>query len=189
MSSVMKRGKNMHPWHDVPIGKKFPQEINAVVEIPKGSRNKYELDKKIGMIRLDRTIYSSVLYPGDYGFVPQTMWEDKDPMDILILNRFPSFPLVIMGARPIGLMKMVDEKESDDKIIAVPVSDPFYKTIKEISELPPHTKREIKHFFEIYKELQHKSVKVNKFMGRNYALSALKKAQKLYQKKYKKEKR
>lgn len=185
----MKRGKNMHPWHDVPIGKKFPQEINAVVEIPKGSRNKYELDKKIGMIRLDRTIYSSVLYPGDYGFVPQTMWEDKDPMDILILNRFPSFPLVIMGARPIGLMKMVDEKESDDKIIAVPVSDPFYKTIKEISELPPHTKREIKHFFEIYKELQHKSVKVNKFMGRNYALSALKKAQKLYQKKYKKEKR
>jgi len=174
----------MNPWHDVNIGKNCPKVVNAIVEIPMGSRNKYEFEKETGLIRLDRTLFSSVLYPGDYGFIPKTLWEDNDPLDILILTRFPSYPLVVIEAKPIGVVNMVDENESDDKILAIPTGDPFFRDIEDISELAHHTMREIRHFFEIYKELQDKVVRVQRFLGKKEAFETIEKGRELYEKKF-----
>ena len=174
----------MDPWKDIETGRKVPEIVNAIVEIPMGSRNKYEFDKKTSLIRLDRVVYSSVSYPGDYGFIPQTLWEDGDPLDVLIITRFPSHPLVIMEVRPIGVMNLIDDSERDDKIIAVPVGDPFFENIKDIDELSPHILEEITNFFEIYKQLQKKTVKVERLLNREEAYKSIEHGMKLFKERF-----
>jgi inorganic pyrophosphatase len=132
--------------------------VTAVVEIPSGSRNKYELDKESGLIRLDRVLYSAVHYPGDYGFIPRTLAEDGDPCDILVLLNEPTFPGCQIDARPIGVLRMLDRGEPDDKVLAVPAHDPFYGEYFDIADIPQHYLREVEHFFHIYKDLEGKRI-------------------------------
>jgi inorganic pyrophosphatase len=141
----------------LPIGDTAPEEINVVVEIPQGSRNKYEYDKGMNVFRLDRALHSPIYYPGDYGFVPQTLAEDDDPLDVLILVIQPTFPGCVVVARPIGLLKMIDDGKPDDKILAVPVGEPAYNDVYTQSQIFAHTLRTISHFFETYKLLEGKS--------------------------------
>ncbi len=170
----------MHPWHDVELGENAPDIVNAIIEIPKGSKAKYELDKKSGLIKMDRILFSSVHYPANYGFIPQTYCEDKDPLDILVLGQEVGVPLCIMRAKPIGVMKMVDQGEADDKIIAVHADDPEFSHINTLDELPPHRIREIRRFFEDYKTLENKIVKVEEFFDHDEALRIIAAATELY---------
>ena len=176
----------MHPWHDVNVGKQAPKIITAIIEVPKGSKSKYELDKDTGLMRLDRILYSSVVYPANYGFIPQTYCDDHDPLDILVLSQEPAIPLCLMRAKPIGVMKMLDQGEHDDKIIAVHVDDPEYNYYNSIEELSPHRMREVKRFFEDYKVLEKKSVQVKNFMGVKEAYKIINDSIKQYQKVFKK---
>ncbi|MBX7232725.1 MAG: inorganic diphosphatase [Bdellovibrionales bacterium] len=171
----------MHPWHDVEIGELIPGQVTAVIEVPKGSKTKYELDKKSGLIKVDRVLFSSVHYPANYGFIPQTYCDDHDPLDILVLGQESVVPLAIMQAKPIGVMKMVDQNETDDKIIAVHLNDPEYSHYNSIGELPPHRLTEVKRFFEDYKVLEKKSVVVERFLDRDEALQIISKAIEMYQ--------
>jgi len=175
----------MHPWHDVDIGDESPKIITAVIEVPKGSKAKYELDKKSGLIKIDRVLYSSVHYPANYGFIPQTYCDDHDPLDILVLGQVEAVPLSLMRARPIGVMKMIDQGEADDKIISVHADDPEYSHIQEISELPPHRLKEIKQFFEEYKNLENKIVSVDDFLDRSAAEKIILESIELYRLKFK----
>lgn len=143
-----------HPWHDISPGNESPKIVNAIIEIPRDSQQKYELDKESGILRLDRFLYSAVYYPGDYGFIPQTLWEDGDPMDIIILTNRPVYPLTLVRSRVIGVIRMIDDKELDDKIIGVYDSDPRYSEYNSLEDIPKHVIAELKHFFETYKELQ-----------------------------------
>jgi inorganic pyrophosphatase len=147
-------------WHDLSPGRTPPEEVTAVVEIPRGSRNKYELDKKSGLFRLDRVLFSAVHYPGDYGLIPRTLAEDGDPLDILVIVNEPTFPGCQIDCRPIGVLKLLDRGEPDDKILAVPSNDPFYGEYFDIADLPGHYLREVEHFFHIYKDLEGKRVEV-----------------------------
>lgn len=140
----------------LPIGENSPEEINVVVEIPEKSRNKYEYDKSLDIFRLDRALHSPIFYPGDYGFVPQTLALDDDPLDVLILTIEPTFVGCLVVARPIGLLKMLDEGKEDDKILAVPVGEPSFEGIHNYTQIFPHTIRKIQHFFETYKLLEGK---------------------------------
>jgi len=169
-----------NPWHDVEPGPGAPEEIMAVIEVPKGSKTKYELDKKTGLIRVDRILYSSVQYPANYGFIPQTYCEDNDPLDILVLGQEAVYPLSILTAIPIGLMKMIDQGEADDKIIAVHAHDPEYSHYRNIDELPPHRMTEVQRFFEDYKALENKKVFVERFLSREEAIKSIEAARKLY---------
>ena len=172
----------MHPWHDVALNAENPTEIvPAVIEIPRGSKIKYELDKKSGLIRVDRILFSSVHYPANYGFIPQTLGEDHDPLDILVLGQEPVNPLTIMNARPIGLMKMIDQGEDDDKIIAVHVDDPEYSFYQSIADLPPHRMQEVERFFSDYKLLEKKKVDVQGFLNANAARRSIEEAMQRYQ--------
>ncbi len=175
----------MNPWHDVSAGR-IPKEFNAIIEIPKGSKNKYELDKKTGLLKLDRTLYSPVYYPGDYGFIPKTWWYDNDPLDVLVFSSHPVYPLTLLRARPIGLIKMIDNKQKDFKILAVPVGDPNYRQFRDLKDIPKHTLKEIEHFFNIYKELQNIKCKVAKFQGKSAAEKVIMQAANLYEEKYSK---
>lgn len=166
----------MHPWHDVKHGENFPELIPAIIEVPKGSKNKYELDKETGMIRVDRVLFSSMQYPANYGFIPRTYCEDHDPLDVLVLGQEPVFPLSIMVCRPIGVMKMIDQGEADDKIIAVHANDPEYCHYRKIEDLAPHRMKEVKRFFEEYKNLENKTVLVEKFLGPEDARVIIQKA-------------
>jgi len=150
----------IHPWHDLPAGPRPPEQVTAVVEIPTGSRNKYELDKNNGLFRLDRVLYSAVTYPGDYGLIPRTLHEDGDPLDVLVLVEEPTFTGCQIDARPIGVLKMLDRGEPDDKVLAVPWHDPRYEEYSDISELPQHYLKEIEHFFLIYKDLEGRRVEI-----------------------------
>lgn len=170
----------MHPWHDVDPGADAPETVTAIIEVPKGSKTKYELDKKNGLIRVDRILFSSAHYPANYGFIPRTYGEDHDPLDILVLGQESVVPLTIMNAKPIGLMKMLDQGEADDKVIAVHSNDPEYSYYESIDQLAPHRALEIRAFFEDYKRLEGKSVVVEKFLGPADARRAVKAAMELY---------
>jgi inorganic pyrophosphatase len=148
----------IHPWRDLPPGRHPPEEVTALIEIPSGSRNKYELDKDSGLMRLDRVLYSAVHYPGDYGFIPRTLHEDGDPCDILVLVNEPTFPGCQIDARPIGVLMMRDRGEPDDKILAVPSNDPYYAEYFDIADIPQHYLKEVEHFFHIYKDLEGRRV-------------------------------
>lgn len=150
----------IHAWRDLSPGKHAPELVQAVVEIPRGSRNKYELDKESGLLRLDRVLYSAVVYPGDYGFIPRTLAEDGDPCDILVRINEPTFPGCLIDARPIGVLRMLDKGDPDDKILAVPAHDPFHGEYFDIADLPQHYLNEIEHFFAIYKDLEGRRVQV-----------------------------
>ncbi|PIR21340.1 MAG: inorganic pyrophosphatase [Deltaproteobacteria bacterium CG11_big_fil_rev_8_21_14_0_20_47_16] len=173
-----------HPWHDVEIGKKAPHEFQAVVEIPKGGKVKYELDKPSGLLRVDRVLHSSVMYPANYGFIPQTLGDDHDPLDVLVLMQEPVVPLSILRVRPIGMMRMKDQGENDEKIICVHLDDPEYNGYTAIKQLPPHRLLEVQRFFEDYKKLEKKKVVVRDFQGPKEAIATVKTAMAAYQKKY-----
>ena len=177
-----------HPCHDITYGKKAPWEVQAIIEVPKDCSLKYELDKESGLMRLDRALYSAVYYPGDYGFIPRTYWEDSDPLDILIISNFSTYPGTIVNARPIGIIDMYDGSERDDKIIAVHASDPRFKDFRTLKDVPEHMLLEIKHFFETYKQLQKKKVKVLNFKGVEAAHKCIRRGIKLYEKEFGKKK-
>lgn len=177
----------MNPWHDVSLKNNIPNQFPAIIEIPKGSKVKYELDKETGLIRVDRILFSSVHYPANYGFIPQTFCEDNDPLDVLVLGQEPVYPMSIMIAIPIGLLKMSDQGEEDDKIIAVHAHDPEFNHYKSIKDLPPHRLSELKNFFEDYKALEEKEVIVEEFLDAQDAKDCLKRAIELYKNQYKKE--
>jgi inorganic pyrophosphatase len=165
-----------HPWHDTHPGYRAPEFVNGIIEIPQNSRAKYELDKESGLLKLDRVLYSAMYYPANYGFIPQTYSDDKDPLDILVLSQVNVVPLCMVPARVIGVMHMLDQGEADDKIIAVAEYDMSVNHIKDISELPKHFFREIKNFFEDYKKLEHKTSVVEEFQGREVAMDIVTKA-------------
>jgi inorganic pyrophosphatase len=151
----------IHPWHDVNPGNKLPQEFDCVIEIPSGSSVKYELDKPSGLIRLDRVLYSAVYYPANYGFIPQTLAEDDDPLDVLVFCQESVVPLTIMHARTVGLMTMIDQGKPDHKIIAVATGDPEFDSYREAEEMPSHRLLMLRRFFQDYKLLEHKAVEVD----------------------------
>ena len=159
----------IHPWHDVTPGEEMPLEFNAVIEIPFGSSVKYELDKESGLIKLDRVLYSAVYYPANYGFIPQTLAEDDDPLDVLVLCQETVVPLTLIHARTIGLMTMIDAGKKDHKIIAVASYDPEFNSYREASEMPPHRLTMLRRFFQDYKLLEGKAVEVDEIQPANKA--------------------
>jgi inorganic pyrophosphatase len=150
----------MTNYLSLPVGDAAPNEVNAVIEIPRGNTNKYEYDKQLHVFRLDRNLYSAVHYPGDYGFIPSTLAADGDPLDVLVLVDAPSFTGCVMTVRPIGVLKMIDQGKEDEKILALGLDNPIYKGVTEYSELYPHLLREIEHFFSVYKELEAKTTRI-----------------------------
>jgi inorganic pyrophosphatase len=169
-----------HPWHSLDVGKNAPEIVNAMIEIPMGSKVKYELDKVSGLIKVDRILYGAVYYPANYGFIPQTYCDDDDPLDILVLCQEAVYPRSIMEAKVIGSMAMIDGGAEDNKIIAVTTSDPAFAHYSDISQLPEFMLAELKKFFEDYKKLEKKEVKIEDFMGRVDAVRSVKEALKMY---------
>jgi inorganic pyrophosphatase len=163
----------MHAWHDVTPGEDLPAEFTAVIEIPRGSSVKYELDKETGLLRLDRMLHSAVYYPANYGFVPQTLAEDDDPLDVLVLCQEPVDPLTLVQARAIGLMTMIDGGKKDHKILAIAVHDPEFNSFHEASELPPHRLAMIRRFFQDYKLLEGKAVEVDELTSAKTAFPVI----------------
>jgi inorganic pyrophosphatase len=171
----------MHPWHDCYVDDaQVESAFPVIIEVPKGSTNKYELDKETGFLRLDRVLYSAVYYPADYGFIPRTFSDDGDPLDALVLGQEPVHPLTIVEARAIGVMRMRDEKGIDDKIVAVSVHDPAFADYTDKNQLPAHMLRQIRRFFEDYKVLEHKQVVVEDLMGVADAVRIIRESLELY---------
>ncbi len=173
-----------HPWHGVSPGYEVPDKVMAVIEIPQGSRSKYEIDKDSGLLKLDRVIYSSFIYPVNYGFIPQTLGHDDDPLDILVICSQPIEPLCLVEATVIGNMQMIDQGKKDDKIIAVATHDPTVNFIQDIEGLPRHFFDELKQFFSQYKILENKTVEIDAFQHRKEALPVISEALTLYQEKF-----
>ena len=171
----------MNIWHDIDPKVITPEDFTAVIEISKGSRCKYELDKKSGMLLLDRVLYTATHYPANYGFIPRTYADDGDPLDVLVLCSEQIIPMTLVRVYPIGAMRMIDGGKLDDKIIAVPFSDPTYQGIKSIDELPPHIFDEIMHFFTVYKQLENKQTAVKSLFNYNEAMEIIKTAIKSYE--------
>lgn len=169
----------MNLLHDIDPGTK--EVMNVIIEIPKGSKNKYEIDKHTGVIKLDRVMHSAQDYPFDYGFVPQTLWDDGDALDVVLLTTHPLAPGILVEARPIGIMHMVDGGEPDEKVIAVAASDPRYADVKDITDANQHVLKEIAHFFATYKQIQKKEVQVGAFENRAAAEAAFERGRSLYQ--------
>lgn len=176
----------MNLWHDVPLGDNIPNEINVIIEIPKGSNNKYEIDKATGLIKLDRANYSSAAYPFDYGFAPQTLWEDGDALDVIVLTTYPLNVGILVTVRPVAVMEMIDAGESDYKVIAVPVDDKRWDDVNDLPDINTHSLKEFQHFFETYKELKGKPapVEIRGIKGKDEAFAAVTKSIELYQKKF-----
>lgn len=160
-------------WHDVDPELITPEKFVGVVEIPAYSKKKYELDKRTGLLRLDRILYTSTHYPANYGFIPRTYAADGDPLDVLIICSEILDPMVMIELYPIGVIRMMDDDEIDDKIIAIPTHDPTWNFYNNLSELPPHVIHEIEHFFEVYKTLEHKHSAINATLGRDEALTVI----------------
>ena len=175
---------NFHPWHSISPGENSPECVTAIIEIPKGSKAKYELDKDTGLLRLDRMLFSSVMYPANYGFIPQTYCDDYDPLDILVLCSADVYPMCMIEAKVIGVMHMVDNGEQDDKIIAVAKNDMSVNYIEDLSELPPHTMKEIVRFFQDYKALEHKNVTIETLLGKEDAYRVIQESIELYNSTY-----
>lgn len=171
-------------WHDIKRGK--VEEFNVIIECPKASRVKYEIDKESGLIKFDRVLYSPMHYPHNYGFVPQTLWEDADPLDVLVMGHEPVFPATLIKCRPIGVLAMNDSGDDDIKILAVPIADPRFENIKDLKDIEPHLLKEVKHFFKVYKDLQGKKVVVGEWSNKAEAIKAVEKSFKLYDKKFNK---
>jgi inorganic pyrophosphatase len=168
----------MNLLHDLPAG--TPDAMNVIIEIPRGTKNKYEIDKETGLIKLDRVNHTAQAYPFDYGFVPQTLWDDGDALDVVVLTSEPLFPGLLLEVRPVAIMHMIDGGEADEKVIAVPAGDPRFKDIKDVADINQHTLREISHFFATYKQLQNKVVEVGEFEDAAAAQAAFERAVKLY---------
>ena len=176
----------MNLWHDISAGENTPNEINVIIEIPKGSNNKYEIDKDTGLIKLDRANYSTAAYPVDYGFAPQTLWDDGDALDVAVLTTWPLDTGILVNVRPIGVIEMIDNRESDYKVIGVPKDDKRWDDVKSIKDINKHKIEEIVHFFENYKKLngeKHKVV-INGIGNKKEAVSAIRKSIKLYKEKF-----
>lgn len=176
----------MNLLHEISAGKNVPDTINVIIEIPKGSKNKYEIDKETGLIALDRVSHTSQDFPFDYGFMPQSHWEDGDPLDIIVLTTYPLFPGILVKARPVAIAHMIDSGDSDAKIIAVPVDDPRWEPVQDLQDLNKHTLKEIEHFYTTYKNLQNKIVTINGFGDKNEAKQAILRSQALYKEKFQK---
>jgi inorganic pyrophosphatase len=175
----------LHPWHEVSIGNSFPEIVQAIVEIPKGSRAKYEIDKESGLIKLDRVLHGSMVYPTHYGIIPRTLFDDGDPLDVLVITQVPFVPLTLVSVRIIGLMRMIDQNIPDDKLIAVVDKDPACAHIQELSDFSSHFFTELKHFFENYTRLEGKLVQVPEFLGKAEAYESLVKSERMYREKFK----
>jgi len=174
----------MNLWHEISPGKNNPDEVNTIIEINKGSSNKYEIDKETGLIALDRAMHTAQSYPFDYGFVPQTLWDDDDALDVVVLTTYPLAPGILVKVRPVAIMNMIDGGEADDKIIAVPLDDPRWDEVKELKDINKHTLKEIEHFFSTYKKLQKKEVEISGFKGASDAKEAISRSLKLYKEKF-----
>lgn len=172
----------MNLWHDIEPG--TAEETNVIIEIAKFSKNKYEIDKETGLIALDRVMHSAQDYPFDYGFVPKTLWEDGDPLDVVVLTTYPLLSGILVPVRMVAIMNMIDDGESDAKIIAVPKKDPRWDSVKDLNDINPHTIKEIEHFFATYKKVQNKSVEVGGFEGKTAAQEAFLKSRELYAQKF-----
>jgi inorganic pyrophosphatase len=180
----MKEISVSNPWHSVKVGNSAPQIVNTIIEIPKGSKAKYELDKESGLIKLDRVLFSAVHYPANYGFIPRTLGDDNDPLDVLVMCSIDVDPLCMIEAKIIGLMEMIDENEKDDKIIAVANNDISVNYIDDMNMLPPHTTLQLQRFFEDYKKLEHKNVIVDRFLGKEEAYKVIEEGIALYNEKF-----
>lgn len=171
----------MHLLHDIPAGTK--EKMNVIIECPRESKNKYEIDKETGMIALDRALHTAQDFPVEYGFIPQTLWDDGDALDAILLSTYPFAPGILVRARPIAVVKMIDGGESDYKVLGVPVDDPRFANVQDLKDVNPHTLKEIQHFFETYKGLQAKEVVINGFGDRKEAEGAFERACQMYQEK------
>ncbi|MEN8786710.1 MAG: inorganic diphosphatase [Flavobacteriales bacterium] len=169
-----------NPWHKVSIGKETPAVVNGIIEIPKNTRAKYELDKESGMLLMDRVIFSSMHYPANYGFIPQTYCDDKDPLDIMVLSQIDVVPMCIVSSKVIGVMRMIDGGEMDDKIIAVAEHDMSVNHMNDIDDLPAHWIKELRNFFEDYKKLENKKVEVEEFQNKETAMTIIKQSMEDY---------
>lgn len=171
----------MNLWHEISAGDDVPNVINVIIEIPKGSKNKYEIDKETGLIKLDRAMKSAQDYPFDYGFVPQSFWEDNDALDVILLTTYPLYPGILVEARPVAVIRMIDGGEGDDKIIAVPKNDPRFDEVIDLQDVNKHTIKEIQHFLETYKSIEGKSVEISGVEGRIQALETINQGLRMYQ--------
>lgn len=174
----------MNIWHDIKPERVTPEDFLAVIEIEKGSKKKYELDKETGMLKLDRVLYTSTHYPANYGFIPRTHAEDDDPLDVLVLCSEPIQPLVLVRAYPIGVITMIDNNHKDEKVIAIPFDDPTYNSYTDIEELPGHIFSEMQHFFRVYKELENKPTAVREAKGKQAAMEVIEKSIAAYKVKF-----
>lgn len=175
----------MNIWHNISPEMITPENFTAVIEITKGSKTKYELDKETGMLRLDRILHTATHYPQNYGFIPLTYGDDNDPLDVLVLCSEPIIPFTLVQCFPIGMIKMIDNKKSDEKIIAIPFSDPTYNMNQTIYDLPQHVFNEMEHFFTVYKQLEYKETAVEPVMGRKEAVETIKYSIERYLKNFK----
>lgn len=168
----------MNLLHDIAPGS--ASEMNVIIEIPKGSQNKYEIDKETGLIALDRVLHTAQTYPFDYGFVPQTLWDDGDALDVVVLTTVPLLPGILVHARPVAILPMMDSGEKDEKVLAVPIDDPRFNEIQDLADVNKHTLKEISHFFMTYKQIQKKEVTVGEWQGKAEAEAAFDRARQMY---------
>lgn len=178
------RPRHFHPWHDIPTGAAPPERVTAVIEIPANERNKYELDKELGVFRLDRVLFSAVQYPGDYGFLPRTLGDDGDPLDVLVLMTIPVFTGCLVESRPVGLFHLIDRGVPDEKVLAVPLGDPYSEGVHDLNDVPPHYLREVEHFFRVYKDLEGTHTETRGFEDAAAARTAIDRAMIAYNRKF-----